>query len=110
MNPAISVTIRFEFYLLTNPNVGNGAKRLVSQASSDENTYIFSRTLIPCTTQVVVAGLFIITLLAPVVVYNVLSSQTQRTIVVVVATILLVAVLSATTKARTVEIFLGATA
>ncbi|KAK0727691.1 hypothetical protein B0T26DRAFT_672329 [Lasiosphaeria miniovina] len=85
--------------------------RLLSQASRDENVFIFPGGLIPRTARTMVACFFIAILLAPAVICSVaLTGLEARTVVVVLATILLVVVLSATTKARAVEIFLAATA
>ncbi|KAK0725192.1 hypothetical protein B0H67DRAFT_569862 [Lasiosphaeris hirsuta] len=85
-------------------------KRLLGNVSRDSTVYIFSTGLVARATRAVIACFFVIFLLAPAVICNFLTSLTLRTLVVVVATVLLIIVLSSLTRAKTVELFIAATA
>ena len=85
-------------------------QNILSNASRDSNVYILSPGFTATAARAVVACFFVVFLLAPAIVCKILDSQAHRIIVVVLSTVLLIVALSGLTRAKTVEMFLAATA
>ncbi|KAF4630754.1 hypothetical protein G7Y89_g7386 [Cudoniella acicularis] len=84
-------------------------KRL-HDVSTDENVYIYSGSMIKRTPKVLLLFLITLLLLMPVVICNVISTNSIRIIIIIASTISYLLILSMLTKSRTMELIIaGAT-